>query len=262
MLSANAGGTYQASVPDKSWFIWRETVSGAFVCLTCIDSAAGKTNAPVAFDALLRPGQIGAPPQPNADVMIPSSSPRVAVACGVVNGGYMVRYQYWSATDNSYCLPDGDMRNVSMTVTNGMQQTSSTQETVSQSVSSSASAGWGPVSASISYALDTSSSLSSSYEINEQTVRNDSVTLTNNSGKTLCYLAWQLVDVVQMYLTVDGKLAPSANIFSSASPLMYCGPYDPNGLPPNPGPTILLSDTEREVASAWAVPRPPLAELR
>lgn len=261
LIPASTSGEVSWSVPDKSWLVWRETISGALVSVVYIDSAAGKTNADVMYDALQRVGEVGPPPKANADIMLPASSMRVAVGCGQVNGGYLVRYQYWGATDSSYCLPDGDTRNISVTTSHGVQQTSSTEQTVATSISSSASAGWGPVSATLSYSMDTSSTSSNSYEITDESTRSDSVMLTNNGGSTVYYLAWQLMDVVQVYLTVNSQSAPSASIVTACSPIIYDGPYNPAALPPSPLPSARMTDEERKLVSSWNVQRPPLPQL-
>ncbi|MDR6128046.1 hypothetical protein [Sphingomonas sp. SORGH_AS_0438] len=218
---------YSFEVLDKSYFIWKERSTGAFVHLIEVDSEAGKLDVSIPFHCLLRPGEIGDLPKPEKDIMIPANSSKVAVSCGAISGGYIVRYQYWKCTENSYCLPDGVSRTVTLNLTSGMTNMSSKEEVISQAVSSSADLGWGPISASISMSLENTTTISTSFELNEQETRTDTLTISNNTGKTAYYLAWQLMDCIQT-CECQNSVRVTSSILNAVAPLLYDGPFEVN----------------------------------
>jgi hypothetical protein len=154
-------------------------------------------------------------------------------------GGYLVRYQYWRGTDDSYSLPPGDRRTLTVTTTTGLENTTTEQTVVSQSMAASASAGWGPISSNVSYALSESSNTTHTYTITEQTTRYESIELFNFTQDTVMYLAWQMMDVIDVYGLSNGVYVPGASIVSARAPKIYAGPfkpvaYEPTGRVPSP----------------------------
>lgn len=256
-LDVAGGQTVQSAVtmPDKWYLVWRETVSNAFVCVQFVDFSVSTTYT-VTQSNVQNPGDIGPVPQPNKNVIIPQDTARIIVAGGRVAGGTIIRYQYWHSTSDSYTLPPGDTRTYSVTTVEGMTSTSSDSTTVSSAMSSSASAGWGPVSASISYSLSSSSTSMHSYTVFEQTTRFETVTLQNTSSNIVTYVAWQLMDIIEIYLDVNSVLVPSATISSARVPLIYDGPYNPADLPAPPAERTGLRAEEQAALIEWNFQRP------
>jgi hypothetical protein len=109
---------------------------------------------------LSSPGDIGPVPTPTQDVLIPNDSPSILVGAGkpLVAGGegsYVTRAQFWKRSGDSISLAPTEEVTTGYTSSTGLQETSSDTETVAKSVDASLSAGWGPVSASLSASLNT-----------------------------------------------------------------------------------------------------------
>jgi hypothetical protein len=225
MSPMQASQSSAVAIPDCAYIIWREAVSGAFVCVKETNYSASVTDVSIVQGDLCDPGEIGPVPVPTADIQVPPDSAKVVVACGTLAQGSIVRYQYWHCTDDSYCLPAGVQRTYSLTTSSGLQSTSSDMETVASSISASTSAGWGPVSASMSYSLSTSSTTMHSYTVTEETTRFESVTLSNTTADTVLYFAWQLMDVIEVYTNVNSVVTPTASLISGRTPQLYEGPY-------------------------------------
>lgn len=253
MLPSQASQTSVIQLPDKAYLIWLESVSRAFVCVVFMDFAV-TTDYSIRRGALCGPGEIGPLPVPTADILIPQDSTKVVVSCGTISGGTIVRYQYWHTTSDSYSLPPGDNHTYSVTTSSGLQNTSSEMMTIATSVSSSASAGWGPVSASISYSLSTSTTTMHSYTITEETTRYESLSLSNSGNDVVIYFAWQLMDVVEVYLNVNSILTPTAALVSARMPLIYDGPYKPHT--GQSSPRRGLSDAEYAFQKTLPLNRP------
>lgn len=245
--------TSAVPLPDKAYLIWRETVSNAFVCAFLMDWDVTKDYS-VVRGALCDPGQIGPVPKPTADILVPQDSTKVVVSCGQIAGGTAVRYQYWHVTPDSFSLPPEGSRTYSLSTSTGMQTTSSDITTVASSMSVSSSAGWGPVSASLSYALSTSTTTMHSYTVTEETTRYESVTLPNPAQTIVTYFAWQLMDVVEIYLNVNSVTTPSAALVSARAPLVFDGPYTPSA--PTPGEARKISQAEYVLQKTYPLVRP------
>lgn len=260
--------------PDLTYYIWKEEMTGAFAFVTKTDYATDPP-APSGYpnsyayeftpDMLQQPGDIGPLPGTSAfplpaGMLIPQDSPRVVVGCGQSVNGYLVRYQYWHSTDDSYSLPPGDKRTISLTTVTGMTDTTTDQTTVSSSVSTSASAGWGPVSASVSASLSTSSSTMHSFTITEQTTRFESIELNNFTTGIVTFMTWQLIDEVDIFANTSTTIyAPTASIICARLPKIYTQLQTPEFTPEkarNP------SREERQITSAWRESARPVERSR
>ncbi|MFF3089842.1 hypothetical protein ACFVRB_33085 [Streptomyces nojiriensis] len=231
------------------WFIFLNSYSGAFVAVQRAGSAvpwSGLNLLSVTCEDLLNPNNIGTIPKPNVHVLIPPDSPRVTVGCGNLPTGCTVaREQYWQRLPNSYSLSAGARRQVSYTVTSGMESTSSDQDQFSTSVTGSASAGWGPVSATVSASLSANSTRFQQVTTSLETtsfVSQECVNAQQEVPETFFY--WQLTDVLTVF---DPSGTPvSSMIYGSQGPAVIDGPHHPRSLPPRPLDKVLPMSEEME----------------
>ncbi|MFD7839197.1 hypothetical protein [Streptomyces sp. NPDC059761] len=229
--------TFTVPIDMGGYFIFVNYYSGAFAAVlpaTAADSYnGGNLILTVECSHLLNPNDIGVPPTPNQDVVIPPDSPRVVVGCGVVNGNGVAREQYWRRLPESYSIAKGEYRTENYTTTSGMEATTSQQSQVAASVGVSASAGWGPISASISASVSGSSSTFQQVTTNTQTTSFISQAFDNTNGKSAqMFLYWQLTNVVTVFDTNGNPL--SSLIYGSEEPAVINGPHNPASLPPRP----------------------------
>jgi hypothetical protein len=133
-------------------------------------------------------------------------------------GWFVTREQFWSLDADSYMLLPGEKRTVSLTESSGMEHTTSSQESVAESLGVSASGGWGPISASVSSSLSSTSSTSDQLTIKSQETRYVSVELNNKTDKDMMYLRWNLMDVITIYSCDGDDFSPSSAISSKISP--------------------------------------------
>ncbi|WP_341908816.1 hypothetical protein [Ferrovibrio terrae] len=245
---------------NNSFFIVRTAFSGAFV--TLLYNQKGWSTATVTIDAslLLPPNQIGLYPEPNPVMPIPPDSPRVLVGVGTTPTtppNVIVREQFWQRAGDSYLLAPGTKRTVSTTLISGMQNTSSEQDAVSKSLGLSGSFGWGPVSASLSANLSSSSTSFQQVSVSTESTQYESLELNNTTKHTQMFLRWQLTDVITVFQTYTpsqsmteaapvtgfpppangpGGMMPVTSITQVQSPIMISRDYKPGSLPAPPPP--------------------------
>ncbi|MFG3054504.1 hypothetical protein ACGFZP_26580 [Kitasatospora sp. NPDC048239] len=223
-----------------SYWVAKSHYSGAFAAV--LQNLPGKSTLSFTGADLLDPNDIGPIPEPSADMLIPQDGPGVLVATGVVQHGAtsrspvtlpegdqaglgvaVTREQFWHCTGESYSLAPGESRTVSYTVTQGMQNSSSETDTTNASVGVSASAGWGPFSASVSASLSESSTTSQQLTVSTQTTSFVSNTYTNLGSYPELNLFWQLTDVATVY---DKDGLPLASVISGEAPTVVSGPWE------------------------------------
>lgn len=202
---------------------------------------AGTSVVNLSMGSLNRPNDAGPIPLPSVDyndaqifpdtlrqthstVLLPTDSARVVVGLGKAsNHNLIVREQYWERHPDSVCLAGGEKRTVSVTTSQGKQQTSSSSDTVSASIDASASAGWGAASASISSSLSATSTTFQQVTITEETTSYVSVELHNRHDEPIMFLRWQLNDVITIFHKEHHK--PIASIIQAEAPVVVAGPY-------------------------------------
>jgi len=251
-------------LPNGVFIIWTDVVQGAFVGLSKLDFSPPGPGTTLLVDPtlMLGPGDIGPIPKPNKEVLLPDASMPVVVGAGSVVNGYMIRTQYYRCTDNSFALPPGDQRVLSVTTSSGRQTVSSDLETVSKSMSVSSTAGWGPISASASYSLSQSSTTFQQYTITEESTRFDEVTLSNKTEKTQMYYAWQMQDIISVYsVGTDSQISPMSTVISARMPLIFDGPYDPQAMPAPPK-TLEITQDDTELIARLRGHLPPVPKAR
>ncbi len=227
---ATVGGT------DTGWyFVFLNSYSGAFAAAIQANSAEPQGNnnvVSVGCADLLYPNNIGSVPKPNQSVLIPADSPRIVVGCGTLPTGYTVaREQYWQRLPDSYSLSGGASKTISYTVTSGMERTTSEESQLAASVTGSASAGWGPISATVSASLSASSTSFQQVTTSLETTSFVSQTYTNPNQSPEMFLYWQLTNVLTVF---DSNGNPASSmIYGAEGPALI---YDCNldELPPRP----------------------------
>ncbi|MFJ3833162.1 hypothetical protein ACIPWI_35180 [Streptomyces sp. NPDC090046] len=233
-LAAN-GGSYTREDPGTKWcWVFTNLYTGAFAA-ACETPESGSVTI-TSFD-LLDPNDIGLPPKPDDYVIIPSDSPPIMVGCGELeNGNGVVREQYWRRLPDSYSIGPLESKTVSNTVTSGMQQTTSALETVEGSVMGSTSAGWGPVSASVSASLSAAATSFQQFTTTRQTTSYVSDHYENDSDtESQMYLYWQLTDSVTVY---DSTGAALSSIITGTQPVVIGGPKELPALGARPTKTL------------------------
>ncbi|MFE6868853.1 hypothetical protein ACFVFS_20125 [Kitasatospora sp. NPDC057692] len=224
---------------DPDWyFLFLNTYTGAFVAVRRAASAVVVNNANVIIVTcadLLDPNSIGPVPMPNRSVVIPPDSPRVAVGCGKLpaTGNTVIREQYWQRLPDSYSIAAGARRTVSYTVTAGMESTSSERTQLASSVTGSATAGWGPISASVSASLSANATNFQQITTSLETTSFVSQDYDNTGGTSArMFLYWQLTNVLTLF---DPTWKPLTSlIYGSEGPAVVSTPADPAELPPRP----------------------------
>ncbi len=252
-LLPGRGATFKARRPGD-YFLITAADSGAFMCVQKV-TPEDKHYAFGPKD-LVQPSDVGPIPEPNTAAIIPNDSPRVVVGCSEYRkkAGNKARYrmtreQYWHRYANSYSLAWGEKRQVSLTTQSGRQQTSSKEETFVSSFDLGASIGWGPISASFSSSLSSTTTGFQQVTITEQSTSYVSCTLenTNTDDKdkgALLVFYWQLIDVISLF---DENGRPAGSVSQAANPVLV-KTYFMNQLKP---PPLLDAKGER-------VPDPPL----
>jgi hypothetical protein len=183
---------------------------------------------------LVHPGDIGPLPVPTADIPVPQDSPRVLVAASIVSHtdpkkpAYRVltREQYWKRSLDSYVLAPGQKLSISYTSTTGMQETTSSQQVLAESLGLSVGAGWGAISAGISGSISSTSSVLQQISLTSQNTRFDAMEVNNPTDKAQMFLRWQLIDIIQIIdMNSAAWRAVVAAVVSAEAPTLVDGPY-------------------------------------
>jgi hypothetical protein len=221
-----AGYAVNFWVANGDYISWSCRHTGSFIGVCAISSST--TSVFFGPNAMVDPNDIGLPPQPTSEVIIPPDSPRVLVAAGLLqNRNRTIREQYWRRLPESYTIAPGETQTVSSTSTSNMQQTSSSTDTVSASLGASASAGWGPMSVGISASLSASSTSFQEVSLSTEYTAYVSDTLTATASYTQMFLKWQMMDMLSV-LSPNGVVLSS--IVNGLSPTVLQGPYNVSDL--------------------------------
>lgn len=208
-MELSPGKTVTKTAPvNWYWLIWARDGSLASVYAGV---TAGNLVIAIGPTDLSEPGDIGPVPVSTTGVVIPNDSPSILVGYGQAKdkdgkSTYLTRSQFWKRSGDSITLAPGESVVTSYTSTTGIQETSSTTETVAMSLNASASAGWGPVSASISAGLNTSSTSFQQYVATQIDTRFESRTYAPDPNSTRMIFRWQLYDVVSVTAAADNRV--------------------------------------------------------
>ena len=208
-------------IPDGTNIVLRCSGSGGLVAVIVLSEAAPVQT--IGHSLLTIPNDIGSFPLASELSPIPADSGRVIVGCGKVGteGATIAREQYWRRLSQSYSVGPGETRTINFTHTSGMSRTSSDTNTTAASVGTSISAGWGPISASISGSLNKSSTTFQEVAFHEETTRYESFTATNTTDKIHTYMYWQLTDIITVFSANEVALS---SILSGQDPVLITGP--------------------------------------
>lgn len=220
------------SVRNLSYWLLTNDLTGGFVKL--IQARKDNPEIPVLPDTFLAPNKIGGPPKPRLYSPVPPNSWAVTVGLGVIGGNLLIREQMWELLDNSYTLAPGESREITYVQKSGVRSSSSDEETTSKSIGSSASVGWGPISASISASLSHSSTHSQSLSFKEQQEVYVTRTISNSATSPVAVYIWQLVDIYSIFSSpAPGVGAVQlASITVDQAPAIVDGLYDLQTLRP------------------------------
>src|SRR5262245_45695841 len=191
------------------WLIW--TLDGSLAAaFKGVAPPGDKLSIKIGPTDLSSPGDIGPVPVPSPEIPIPNDSPSVLVGAGRGTDAdgrptYMTRSQFWKRLGDSLTLAPNETVTTGYTSTTGIQETSSQEDTVAKSVDASLEAGWGPVSASLSASLNTSSTSFQQYVSTQTDTRYETRTYQSVDTGTRMIFRWQLYDVVTISLTDDDK---------------------------------------------------------
>ncbi|MEV0531964.1 hypothetical protein [Kitasatospora sp. NPDC050463] len=246
------GGSFLIACEVGTYWIAKVTYSGAFVSV--IDTWDGPEVAVLSGLHLLDPNNIGGVPEPNSRVIIPPDGPGILVGAGVLpNRNTVTREQFWQRLPDSYSLAPHETRAVNFTISTGMQQSSSNTKTAADSVSTSARAGWGPFSASVSASLSKSSTSTQQVTVSTQQTSVVSTTYVNDGDSPVMFLNWQLTDVVTVFSPKGRSLS---SVVSAATPTVVWGP---RGVDELKSPSS--SPAAQDRADDWQAVHPRLLEL-
>jgi hypothetical protein len=229
--SGKNGVTFEG-VNDGCCFVLLAARSGAFAAATR-KKKVDRLSFEYSCAEMVDPNDLGEIlPKPTQQRLVPGDSPTVVVGCGMVaaTGGTLAREQYWRLSSESYSLAPKEKRTISYTTSNGMESISSEQKTLAVSVGASVSGGWGPVSASISSNLSSTSSSFQQVTLTTETTSFESHTIDNGPEDTLLALIWQLCDLIVVF---DSQGALNATVSSLLNPSIV-KTYPLKTLPPSP----------------------------
>jgi Insecticidal Crystal Toxin, P42 len=200
--------------------------TGAFICQL---NAQEKPPGLVHKNRLTAPNSFPFPTRSQYQV-IPPDSGRVLVGIGHANGNVVLREQFWHLAPDSYMLAPSSKHVISTSKTHGVRETNETQSTMATSLGLSASGGWGPVSASLSAALNETSSSSQQVSISLEETRYETIEQTNASKDAVMYLKWQLIDVFTVFgkdpKRAEAGIVPLCSASIYQTPTLVDAPYN------------------------------------
>ena len=192
-IAPHSTGTISTYVTHPWMFTAKAT--GGFIGAVVI--AAGQTSVSIDYSQLVEPNDIGPPPAKTATMLIPPDGPRVVIEAALTEtGAVLLREQYWRMASSSYSLAVGESKVIQYVTRTGVEQTSSTQQTIAAEVGASATGGWGPISASITSTLSTTSTTSRSFTVTEERTVDVVIELDNTTQSDITVFQWQLIDEV------------------------------------------------------------------
>lgn len=208
---AGSGTVAVLQAQDNERFVITDSFTDAWIGAFQVPVGGFKNNSLTIDDSfLVTPNDLGPTPQPSKTTLIPQDSYPIVVGLG----RNVLRYQYWHRSDDSYALGTGEEQTITTSTTTGLVSTSSSMESVAQSLGMSASAGWGPISVSVNASLNMSTTTQQSVTISETNTTYITKSFTNNSKDDIMVIHWQLIDTV--LITKASPSAPSDVLASFA----------------------------------------------
>jgi len=211
-------------------FVWIEPTTGSLLYAQSISQdlfdgtgayaeAESAQQLALTYDDYRKPNDIGPIPDSTSNRPIPPSTAAVCVGFGMINSnsaiasdqpgtGQVVHTQRWRLQGQSVSLAPNETRQISYTVSQGMQKTTSAQASVAASLGLGANIGWGPIGASLSASLDASASVSVEANLSEESTVYVSEQMQNSGDKSLEIMRWQLVEEF-VFVDMGGRLLAS-----------------------------------------------------
>ncbi|GAA1758806.1 hypothetical protein GCM10009747_17050 [Agromyces humatus] len=252
LITPPASGTFT--------YVAIEAVTGAYVVTFSASPADTHTIGSSLLQPVNNPGLPGEPgirPTPqNAGSPLPADSPPVLVGAGWLDNGFVVvRSQFWRKSDDSTSLPGCSSLNVTTSQLNGLTTSSSEMGVTATQVGATASAGWGPISASLSASMSRSSSTSSEVTITEETEATLVRELRNETTAGEIVLFWQLIDQYAIQAPGFTLKAMIETAIPPSIPVAYDtsgGTFPPSGAAPCIEPTPNGSTRKESTDAAGA----------
>ena len=173
----------------------------------------------------IKPNVLFNPPAPTGEILIPPDSPRILVGAGYApqgsSGGWniLIHEQYWKRSDHSCSVPPNSEKTIIFTHKTGRVESSSSLKTTSETLGTSLSAGWGPVSASISGSISHTTSSTHSVTLSDSNSVSVQDTFKNESSEDEeLYLYWQVIDSYTFLTQSSGTYAAKASLEMIQSP--------------------------------------------
>jgi len=233
--SEPGGAQWACSIGEWSvgdTFVWLDAFTGALIAASVVNETYDHIDLMPTF--LHGPNDIGPVPQPTTDAQIPRDTAAACVGYGQISyatspvsedvgfsetgDGWVIRSQRWRMQAHSCTLAPGETREISYSVSEGMQTTTSVQANVAASLSLSANIGWGPIGASLSGSFSASGSISAQATMSSETDVYMTEELSNPSATSVStILRWQLIERFS-FVTADGK--PIAVVDNALSPVV------------------------------------------
>lgn len=151
-------------------------------------------------------GNLSQPPSKLAHgIVLPSTTPKIYLSTSVKkitpkdgDGKTLTlrHCQYWRKNSSSYAVPKGVIKRTIVEHSAGVTKSSSTQETLAISLGLDVSAGWGPISASISASLSYSSTTANGLILQDEVITTAEDIVRNISDVDGVVVYWELVDSV------------------------------------------------------------------
>lgn len=206
----NRGEKATLSTNLNVYYLLTNALTGAFVGVFQVSQNRDHYDITVQDNnrLLFEPNDIGFPPLATATTLIPSNSWSTVVGISNKQKGkkdkkdinyIAVREQSWDMSSTSYTLGPQEKKQISVTHETGRVSKTSDLTSVSATVGTSASAGWGPVSASISASLSATSTVSHDVSIQEQVTSFVLHELNNKRDVGLIVYFWKLMDNTTLY---------------------------------------------------------------
>jgi hypothetical protein len=221
LLSLNASASGGILVPINRFanpgetVILRQSVTGGRIGTAKVQTVSAPNGAKYCLffepEDLHNPNEIGNPPDPTTDILLPRNSDAISVGFGMlpVSQGQQATYgtslnvvheQYWRRSSQSYTLAPREQKTVIIRQTTGVTMSSEQSSELSAMVSGSASYGLGGFSAAVSASLNYSSSHSEMQTLSSERVTTMEGSVHNiDPDKEVSIFIWELVDLYHLY---------------------------------------------------------------
>ena len=152
---------------------------------------------------LTSPNHLPPPTAPSVAMPIPPDSVPWVVGVGrfgaIADGIVFLREQFWHKGPESFALPPRSSLQKILRQTSGRTSSSSTSDQVTQELSLTAGAGWGPFSAAASASFSTTSQRTDTVTIREESSSAIVQTFRNDADTAVVVCLWQLVDRIRVF---------------------------------------------------------------